>query len=69
MTDKEWKELCEWAEENHSNKLTVSGKYIKFCDDYDELVFDKAGTIFAGISIITFRRTPEQIKAIIENLL
>ena len=68
MTDKEWKELCEWAK-NRSNKLTVSDDYITFSDDYGELVFDKFGSIFSGSSIITFCRTAKQIKAIIENLL
>lgn len=69
MTEKEWKELCDWVKEKYSNKLTVSDNYITFSDDYGELVFDKAGSIFADSSIITFCRTPTQIKAIITNLL
>jgi len=69
MTDKEWKELCEWVKGKYSNKLTVSDNYITFSDDYGELVFDKFGNILTNDSIITFRRTPAQMKSIIENLL
>ena len=80
MTDKEWKELCEWAD--NSRKITLSGddEYVY----YIEIFFDETTIIYVnkhgGIrlhksyngatsdSVIVWNRTYKQIKNIIANL-
>ena len=82
MTDKEWKELCDWAKQQkyevkefdindgyniEEEHLLVEDNYINF----RELTFEKDGTIFMNYyqDVICENRTYEQIKAIITNLL
>ena len=76
MTDKEWSELCDWAESLKNNKVEVidyndnSGKrIISFYGVDDDLRFYKDGDIYVNIGCLRGRRTPAQIKAIITNLL
>ncbi len=77
MTDKEWKELCEWAH-NYSDKIfldVVSG--VCYGIEINHLKFNKYGEFNAEIYnynmyvnvIIAKNLTSQQIKAIIENLL
>ena len=81
MTDKEWKELCDWADK-FSRKIILSGddEYIY----YIKIYIDKTTTIYinkhggmklykhcegsTSESVIIWNRTYKQIKAIIENL-
>jgi hypothetical protein len=83
MTDKEWKELCEWAEKLGSKRIVVGYNefvgeksiYIYsvgvnfFCSDKIGLVIQQDGSISNGRTYIAKNRTPQQIKSIIENLL
>lgn len=82
MTDKEWKELCEWAK-NHSDKICLMGvdgvchQIGLYFNESENIEFNRYGdvrikisntNIFTSIDIVE-NRTPQQIKAIIENLL
>lgn len=83
MTDKEWKELCDWAERldyerievEHNEVLDEKTIYIKSVDEsylYGRRVgleINQDGSIYNGRVYIVENRTPEQIKTIIENLL
>ena len=76
MTDKEWNKLCEWVKSLNSKHCFIDkfngeekilagiygGDYIEITKDGDIIEFD-FGTFIAE------NRTPQQIKAIIENLL
>lgn len=81
MTNKEWNELCEWADK-FSRKITLSGddEYIY----YIKIYFDKTTMIYinkhggmklhkscegsTSESVIIWNRTFKQIKNIIANL-
>lgn len=81
MTDKEWKELCDWAYE-YSRKITLSGddKYVYYIEIFLEkttiirvnrhggIILHKSNTGATSESVIIWNRTYKQIKAIIENL-
>lgn len=68
MTDKEWKELCEWAESLKNDKVEVIENIV--IDSGSEcLIFDKSGNIHCLFDTVAYNRTPAQIKSIIENLL
>lgn len=76
MTDKEWNELCDWVKSLKINRVKAidyndkSGeRLIVFYGAEDDLRFYKDGDIYVNIGCLRGRRTPEQIKAIIENLL
>lgn len=83
MTDKEFKELCEWAERldydrievEHNKVLDERTIYIQSVSDsylYGRRVgleINQDGSIYNGRVYIAENRTPAQIKAIIENLL
>ena len=69
MTDKEWKELCEWIETIDCYKVVGFGFY-----DLGKYTIYKSGRISVNINKnreleLANKRTPAQIKAIIENLL
>lgn len=76
MTDKEWKELCEWAKSLnnedvyvHTNKELSIKEWISVGGyPAENLGFFKNGLIL-GENIISENRTPAQMKSIIENLL
>lgn len=68
MTDKEWKELCDWAESLKNDKIEVIVNII--VDTGTEgLIITQSGDIRTLTDDIAYNRTPEQIKVIIENLL
>lgn len=72
MTDKEWKELCEWVKSLNNNfYITVlSNGNIRFYGMDMNLEFDKDGCIATQKGdILVVSRTAKQIKSIIENLL
>ena len=72
MTDKEWKELCEWVKSlNDNSHITIlPNKNIRFYGMKMNLEFDKDGCIATQEGyLLVVRRTPQQIKSIIENLL
>lgn len=77
MTDKEWKELCEWAKNLQNKKVTVSKFTYEPFEEHitldlpraEILIFYKSGEILGAEDYIAYNRTPEQIKAIITNLL
>jgi len=71
MTDKEWKELCEWAK-------TLVKSYVITLDVYEDYFVLRKHRGIVDIhrkGLIDFgcwkseNRTPAQMKAIIENLL
>ena len=83
MTDKEWKELCDWAEKLDYDRIEVEYNkildertiYIKSVDEsylYGHnkvgLVINQDGSISNGRVYIAENRTAKQIKAIIKNL-
>lgn len=78
MTDKEFKELCEWAKTLNNENVYVA-KYEKNSDKtewisvgncwFESLKFYKDGKIYGEEDIISENRTAKQMKAIIENLL
>lgn len=71
MKDKEWKELCEWISKNY--KAIVSNYHFRVFHMIDEetyYVVYKNGTIITRYAETVCREEkPEQIKAIITNLL
>lgn len=81
MTDKEWKELCEWADK-FSRKITLSGddKYVYYIEIFLEkttiirvnskggIILHKSNTGSTSESVIIWNRTYKQIKNIIANL-
>lgn len=81
MTNKEWKELCDWAYE-YSRKITLSGNTEEcwaidiYMDKNTNFFIEKQGRIrlhkyFCGTTveiIIVENRSQKQIKAIIKNL-
>lgn len=71
MTDKEWKELCEWFVKNY--KAVVSNYHLRVFHTIDEetyYVVYKDGTIITRYADTVCREEkPKQIKAIIDNLL
>lgn len=79
MTDKEFKELCEWAKKNYPKNIMTDNYYYidMILSNHNMLEFNKLGRIdiqknigdLAIKFILGYNRTPEQIKAIIENLL
>lgn len=79
MTDKEWKELCDWADNNKFQVLHIGDRsniYVEI-DNNRRFVIYNSGAIFMEFKyidtsmdiFITRNRTVKQIKAIIENLL
>lgn len=75
MTDKEWKELCEWTKSLHYRKVHVSNKVfdggcILIKDSFVKLMISNTGALFSKTyEKIADNRSSTQIKAIIENLL
>lgn len=74
MTDKEWKELCNWAESLKNNRIKIidynyNKRFISFCGPSVKLRFYKGGYIYTAIGCLRRNRTSQQIKTIIENLL
>ena len=79
MTDKEFKELCEWAKKNYPKNIMTDNYYYidMILSNHNILEFNKLGRIdiqknigdLAIKFILGYNRTQEQIKAIIENLL
>lgn len=75
MTDKEWKELCDWAKSLHCRKVRVSNKVfdsgcILVKDTFERLMISSTGALFSKTyDRIAENCTPAQIKAIITNLL
>lgn len=79
MTDKEFKELCEWAKKNYPKNIMTDNYYYidMILSNHNILEFNKLGRIdiqknigdLAIKFILEDNRTPAQIKAIIENLL
>lgn len=79
MTDKEWKELCEWAEKKYPENIITDKCYCidMLLKDHNVLEFTKLGRIvihkdIGDLSIrfnLEYNRTAKQIKTIIENLL
>ena len=67
MTDKEWKELCEWAETLHCPDITIRKDYIQVAG----LEFTKWGTIECnnGEYCLIEHLQYNNIKSIIENLI
>ncbi len=83
MTDKEFKELCEWAIKNYSDKVRLKGalgvyygmdiyinnQVIMQVDEYGKLnIYTYNENASVEIRIVG-NRTSAQIKSIIENLL
>lgn len=73
MTDKEWKELCEWAISLNKKDVYITKRnaieWISVGNCFEEtLGFFKDGMVI-GESIISRNRTAKQIKSIIENLI
>lgn len=69
MTDKEWKELSKWIETIDCHRVVGFGFY-----DLEKYTIYKSGKISVNINKnrtleLANNRTPDQIKAIIENLL
>lgn len=74
MTDKEFKELCEWAKSLKNNRIKIidynyNKRFISFRGPSVKLRFYKGGYIYTTIGCLRRNRTPEQMKAIITNLL
>ena len=75
MTDKEWKELCEWAREKELKYLMVSPLFIGDCIElYIEetnttIIFYKNGMVSVDGRVIKNNLKQTEIKSIIENLL
>lgn len=76
MTDKEWKELCEWAKDLQNKKVTVSEftyepfeEHITLNPRGETLIFYKSGEILGAEDYIAYHRTAKQMKEIITNLL
>lgn len=75
MTDKEWKELCEWVKSLNCRKVCISNKVfddgcILVKNIFVRLMISSTGALFSKTyDRIADNRTPAQIKAIIENLL
>jgi hypothetical protein len=79
MTDKEWLELCEWAEKNYPENIITDKCYVidMLLSNHNMLEFNKSGRIdiYKNIGDLSIRfnldcnRTAKQIKSIIENLL
>lgn len=81
MTDKEWKELCDWVKSLNSDKVCLDTydidedvfSFIKVrTDDFgcEGIDIEKDGRItFCYGGFIAKNRTAKQIKAIITNLL
>ena len=82
MTDKEWKELCEWVKNLKNDKVYVCKRtendivkymYITIVDAYTEPIdiYSEGEIYFANgyDCVIARNRTAKQIKAIIKNLL
>lgn len=73
MTDKEWKELCEWAKNLHRDFIVVdsNNQYIAIGEIYGiEFYITDDGNIRGSWGeIMSCYRSSKQIKAIIENLL
>ncbi len=79
MTDKEFKELCEWAEKKYPENI-ISDRCFSIdmlLTNHNMLKFNKLGRIdmyknIGDLSIrfnLEYNRTAKQMKAIIENLL
>ena len=73
MTDKEWKELCEWAKNLHRDFIVVDSdnQYIAIGETYGiEFYITDDGNIRGSWGeIMSCNRTAKQIKVIITNLL
>ena len=71
MTDKEWKELCDWVKSLNDNyRITVlSDTVIRFYGCSKNLEFYSNGEIWCDCECLIGLRTAKQIKAIIESLL
>lgn len=75
MTDKEWKELCEWVREKELKNLMVSPLFIGDCIElYIEetnttIIFYKNGIFSVDGRVIKNNLKQTEIKAIITNLL
>lgn len=73
MTDKEWKELCDWAKQYDYGAfkteiiIKFQGVIIGFFKD--GMVAIEHCDINPVYQVIAYNRTAEQIKAIITNLL
>lgn len=68
MTDKEWKELCDWAESLKNDKIEVIVNIV-IDTGTEGLIITQSGDIRTLTDDIAYNRTAKQIKAIIENLL
>ena len=70
MTDKEWKELCEWAKslKNKSIKILFNTIYRDNDFEWDEIIIDYRGNINQGDNMIALNRTAKQIKELIKNI-
>lgn len=78
MTDKEFKELCEWAKKNYPKNIMTDNYYYidMILSNHNILEFNKLGRIdiqknigdLAIKFILGYNRTQEQMKEIIKNL-
>lgn len=75
MTDKEWKELCEWVREKELKYLMVSPLFIGDCielyieETYTTITFYKNGMVSVDGKVIKNNLKQAEIKSIIESLL
>lgn len=73
MTEKEWNELCKWAEKQGAfvipTEIMIKFQAIVIGIFKDGLVAIDHCDINPIYQVIAYHRTPEQIKAIITNLL
>lgn len=70
MTNIEWKELCEWAENLKGIKVNEINIILHtWQNKIGIVVFNDGDIIDSNNNLIALKRTPQQIKSIIENLL
>ncbi len=73
MTDKEWKELCDWASKQGAfiipTEIMIKFQAIVIGIFKDGMVVIEHCDINPVYQVIAYNRTPAQIKSIIENLL
>lgn len=60
-----WEDFVKWVKEKSDNCEEIKPYLIKVCS----LFFGESGVIYSDITIISEKRTPAQMKAILENLL